>query len=174
MLSAWQSNKHFQHEESNIMSWKEFLDLIIAWATTNEQEIKIMWPQKGGWEEWAKPTIFKYVTNQYPAVNLLREQPVFNNPRKDADFLLNDDRQVGEKVIVEVKAQSFNNYTNFTTEVKKDIKKLTGEVKPSYAGSTLMVIGFYFTTEKTEIPNYFSKQVIGSGEIGICWAVDQG
>jgi hypothetical protein len=173
MPFAWRSNNRFQHAELNIMTWKEFLDLIIAWATANEKHIKVMWPQKGGWEEWAKPEIFKYVTDRHPAVSLLREQSVFNNSRMEADFLLNDDKQVGQKVIVEMKAQSFNNFTNFTTEVKKDIKKLIGEIKPAYDGSTLMVIGFYFTTEKTQIPGYFSKQVIGNGEIGICWAVDE-
>jgi len=154
------------------MSFEEFLELVAAWVVEKEKEISFMWPQKGGWEKWAQSEIFSYINSKRPSADIMREQPVYGSAKKSADFLLNNGNHVNEKVIVELKAQSFENYKNFVPELKKDTAKLIKELHPSYNGSALVVLGFYFTNV-TQFPDYFSYRAIGKGEIGICWAIDQ-
>jgi hypothetical protein len=103
----------------------------------------------------------------------LREQNVYNNGRKAADFLLNDSSPVADKVVIELKCQSLGNYQNFASGLTSDIQKLLGELKPVYEGASLLVVGIYFA-DHDDIPRYFSKKVLGIGEVGICWAVDLG
>jgi hypothetical protein len=154
------------------MDHEEFLGAVVAWAATNEEQIKSKWVQKGGWEGWVQGEIFSFVVKNNPSVNIQREHPVYTSTRKAADFVLNDNGNASQKVIVELKAQSWNNRKNFVPELEKDTKKLIKELHSRYNGSTLLVVGLYFTDE-IEIPNYFSKKTIGTGEIGICWAIDQ-
>jgi len=153
------------------MDWTEFVKFVKAWALANEQRIAKMWPQKGGWEEWAKTEVFSEIGQQLPNVTMLREQHCWGDKRA-ADFVLNVAGKPDEMVVVEFKAQSFENYQNFLPGVKKDVQKLTAGLTPKYAKATLLVVGLYFTEYKNHIPNYFSTEVIGKGEIGICWAVD--
>jgi hypothetical protein len=152
------------------MGWKDFIDLVKQWALANEQRIATMWSQKGGWEEWAKGEIFSYISQHQPGADILREQRCWAS--KDADFLLNSTQHTGDIIVVEFKAQSFENYKNFLPKLKKDVQKLMHGLKPAYSTATLVVAGLYFTDHKTEIPAYFTTEVLGNGEIGICYAVD--
>lgn len=155
-----------------MLSYEEFLDYVKQWIVLNEAKIAKAWPQKGGWEEWAKTDIYSYIDSQ-GAYDMLREQHVFTNNYKRADFLLNDQAAaVQDKVIVEVKCQSFENRDEFVPGLEEDIQKLMHEVKPAYQGAALLVFGIYFTNETRALPRSFSYQTLGTGEVGICWAVD--
>lgn len=112
-----------------------------------------------------------YILERDSTYDILREQAVYTNEKKAADFLLNSQSRGTQDVIVELKCQSFENYKNFVTGMESDVKKLISELKPAYAGSALVVLGFYFT-EQTTIPTFFSKKILSGGEVGICWAVD--
>ncbi|MBB4744189.1 hypothetical protein BJY16_007648 [Actinoplanes octamycinicus] len=153
------------------MDWREFIDLVRQWAIANEKRISTKWPQKGGWEEWAKGEIFSYITDQRPSTDILREQRCWAT--KDADFVLNRSAaDPSHKVVVEFKAQSYENYTNFLPGLVKDVQKLTKGLVPAYGQATLVVAGLYFTEHRTAIPGYFTTEALGNGEIGICYAVD--
>ena len=154
------------------ISIQEFLDYVEEWMTAHESAIAKMWPQQGGWEGWAQAEIFAFILKKNSAYDMLREQHVFNEARQACDFLLNSHSPVKDKVIVELKCQSFGNYKKFAKGLAEDTKKLIDDVKKEYAGSSLLIIGAYFT-DKTDVPKHFDKKVIGKGEIGLCWAIDQ-
>ncbi len=151
---------------------REFLDYVEEWIVTNESEIAKAWPQKGGWEGYAQTSIKAFILGKNSTYDILREQHIYTYPGKAADFLLNDSSlQVKDKVIIELKCQSFENYKNFSKGLKEDTTKLIKELKPNYSGATLVVIGIYFTNYP-DIPSYFEKKVLGNGEVGICYAID--
>lgn len=154
------------------MDWREFIAYVKAWALANEQKIGKMWPQKGGWEEWAKPEILHYIVQQKSSADILREQHPWGDQR-EADFVLNKAGKPGERIVVEFKAQSFENYKNFLPGVLKDVTKSLQAMTAEYAKASLLVVGLYFTEHKNEIPSYFTAEPLGNGEIGICYAVDQ-
>ena len=153
------------------LSYQEFLDYVEMWVVENETKIAKMWPQKGGWEGWAQAEIKSFILGKNSTFDILREQHVYTSGGKTADFLLNDSSPVGKKVVVELKCQSFENYKNFKAGLENDISKLIKELKPSYSGAALLVIGIYFT-DHTDVPDYFDKKILGEGEVGICWAID--
>jgi hypothetical protein len=153
------------------ISLDEFLEYVEEWMTTNEAAIAKMWPQDGGWEGWAQAEIFRFIGEKNHAFDIGREKHCFTNNRKGCDFLLNDSSALKNKVIVELKCQSFSNYKRFAKGLSDDTTKLIKDLKPAYVGANLLIIGMYFTA-KTEVPKHFAKKVIGKGEIGICWATD--
>ena len=154
------------------LSIDEFLEYVEEWMIANEAAIAKMWPQAGGWEAWAQAEITAFLLKKNSAYDILREQHVFQKAKKACDFLLNGHSAVKDKVIVELKCQSFGNYKNFTKGLVDDTKKLIKDVKKEYSRSSLLVVGIYFTKE-TEVPKHFDKKVIGKGEVGVCWAIDQ-
>jgi hypothetical protein len=154
------------------MDWTEFIAYIKAWAVENEEKIGTMWPQKGGWEEWAKGEIFSYIVKQRPAADILREQHCWGDQR-EADYVLNINSHASQVIVVEFKAQSFENYTKFLPGLKKDVQKTLSGLTPKYASGTLLVVGLYFTRYKSAVPNYFTTETLGTGEVGICYAMDQ-
>ncbi len=153
------------------LSYQEFLENVEAWVLQNETQIGLMWPQKGGWEGWAQASIYANILSHNSTYDILREQHVFVKTKKAADYLLNDSGPVAQKVIVELKAQSFENRGAFVKGLETDVKKLIHDVKPAYSGAALLVVGIYFTAH-TKLPPYFSSKVIGNGEVGVCWALD--
>jgi hypothetical protein len=153
------------------LSYQDFLDGVTKWATANIENIKHQWPQKGGWENWAQGDIYSYFIKQNSTFDILREQAVYTNSALKADFLLNSKSAGAQKVIIELKCQSLENYQSFDDGLITDTKKILG-IAPAYHGSALIVLGFYFTQAKTAIPSHFDSKVLPGNEIGICWAID--
>ncbi|MHC4739889.1 MAG: hypothetical protein ACYS9Y_13365 [Planctomycetota bacterium] len=151
------------------ITYQEFFGYLEEWIAVNESKIASMWPQKGGWEGWAQAEIKTFIVGKDSTYDILREQHVYTSHRESVDFLLNDSFPVSQKAVIEFKCQSFENYKNFKKGLENDINKLTNELKPSYKGAVLFSIGIYFT-DHPDIPEYFDKKVLGSGEVGICWA----
>ncbi|APE31377.1 hypothetical protein BOX17_10715 [Halomonas aestuarii] len=154
------------------ISTREFLGYVEEWVNGSYQKIGSMWPQKGGWEKWAQSEIGSFILSQDSTCDLLREQGVYVSKRKDADFLLNGmSMTASDKVVVELKCQSFENYKNFKKGLEEDISKLSRELKPGFSGADLLVLGIYFF-QHSDIPPYFDKKVLDNGEVGMCWAID--
>lgn len=153
------------------LNWKEFIKFLEKWVAENQKKIASLWTQKGGWESWAQAEICSSILEVDSRYDILREQHVYTSGGKSADFLLNNSSEVKDKVIIELKCQSFENYKKFTPGLRDDIKKLINELKPAYEGATLLVVGIYFT-DKTPIDQYFENVIICS-ELGICYAMDQ-
>ena len=154
------------------LSYQEFIDYVKEFIVSNEKAIANMWPQKGGWEGWAQSSIFSFILGKNSTYDILRERHVYTSPAKAADFLLNNSSPVGDRVIIELKCQSLENCSSFKKGLDDDIRKLARELDSSYSGATLLVIGIYFS-EHLDIPGSFDKEILGTGEVGICWAVDQ-
>lgn len=155
-----------------VLSENDFLRIVGGWIEKNEQKIRNMWPQKGGWEEWAKTDIYDDIVQLDSSYDILREQPIFTGGR-DADFLLNHSSGTSQQVGIEMKCQSFENYKKFTDGLLKDVEKFK-YLKPDKQGIVQLVIGLYFTEHGKDIPGYFSKKIVGSGEVGMCWAINYG
>ncbi|MEO0328158.1 MAG: hypothetical protein AAF217_06110 [Pseudomonadota bacterium] len=155
------------------LTYDQFVYYAGEWGRLNQTDIANMWPSKGGWEGYAQAGIYNYIIRQNSTYDILREQPVYANPRKNTDFLLNGQSETVTDVVVELKCQSYENWQNFTGNngLKGDLTKLTRELAPAYQQSVLLGVGFYFT-KQVKMPSGFSHQVLGDGEIGICWAVD--
>lgn len=131
-----------------------------------------MWPQKGGWEAWAQAQILSEVLRIDSRYEILREQHVYESPRKAADFLLNGSSPVPQMTIVELKCQSLENHAQFSAGLANDARKLVYELSPAFHGATLLILGIYFTGHGT-IPAFFDSEVLGDGEVGICTAIDE-
>lgn len=106
------------------LSYDGFLAKTRAWAGSRNTSFQYYWPVKGGWEGWIQVDLTANILSHESTIDILREQPVFENPRQLVDLLLNAEAPAAQ-VLVEIKAQSFQNHANFVPGVQEDIEKLS-------------------------------------------------
>lgn len=119
------------------------------WATKYENEFKLYYPLKGGWEAWVQASVAAYIIYHDSTIDILREQLIFNVSQQKVDWLLNDtDQSVAKKIAIELKCQSFENQKNFISGLDADIAKLAeANLKQAYHGCQRAVVGLCFTED---------------------------
>lgn len=128
-----------------ILDFNTFATLVVDWCELRQNQFKLMFPLKGGWEAWTQADWAAFALNQNSTYDILREQAIYANPNQRVDWLLNDNAATIQKIAIELKCQSFENRNVFTTGLQADIDKLQqGNLKPAYQGCQTGVMGIYF------------------------------
>lgn len=123
----------------------QFIATIQRWAAQRDGQFKYNWPVKGGWEGWIQVDLTASALAADSTAEILREQPVYTNTRQRCDLLLNTTSAPDAQVIVEIKAESWNNRAAFVPGVIDDLDKLQQSVSPAYAGSTRVMLAMPFS-----------------------------
>jgi len=97
------------------------------WAAQHNSKLKFHWTVKGGWEGWIQVDLTAYLLSLDSTLDILREQPIYQNNLKRVDLLLNANLPGGGPIPVEIKAESFDNQGNFISGVYEDVQKLRKE-----------------------------------------------
>ncbi len=126
------------------MSVDDFVAAARQWAAVRDATFKYYWPVKGGWEGWIQVDLTAFILSHDSTVEILREQPIFVNPRQRVDLLLNADQLPAQQIAVEIKAQSFQNQDAFVDGVVEDLDKLSG-VDDAYADTTAIMFALPFS-----------------------------
>ncbi len=118
------------------LSLTDFSAYLGAWAQKYENQFKLYYPLKGGWEAWVQTSVAGYIINDNSTIDILREQLIFYGTQQKVDWLLNDaDQSVTNKIAIELKCQSIENQKNFTSGLEADIAKLAdANLKVAYRG----------------------------------------
>jgi hypothetical protein len=112
-------------------------------------------------------------------LEVLREQPVFENARKRVDLVLNADQAAASQILVEIKAESFQNRMDpFVTGTRDDYLKLDGERSADFRRSPCLVMSLPFNRESRDavlgLTTSGGQPLFGQiyeGEVAICLAV---
>ena len=131
------------------LSLTDFSAYLGAWAQKYENQFKLYYPLKGGWEAWVQTSVAGYIINDNSTIDILREQLIFYGAQQKVDWLLNDaDQSVTNKIAIELKCQSIENQKNFTSGLEADIAKLAdANLKVAYRGCRRAVVGICFTSD---------------------------
>jgi hypothetical protein len=125
------------------MNVADFINCTRDWASRRNAQFKFNWPVKGGWEGWIQVDLTAYILTLDSTVEILREQPIYQNARRKCDLLLNADSLPANQIPVEIKAESWNNRDNFVDEVLADLDKFD-ERNPAYQNSTCVMLTLPF------------------------------
>ncbi len=130
------------------LSLTDFSVYLGAWARKSENQFKLYYPLKGGWEAWVQASVAAYIINDNSKIDILREQLIFYGTQQKVDWLLNDaDPSVTHKIAIELKCESIENRKNFASGLEADIAKLAeANLKANYRGCRTAVIGLCFTS----------------------------
>lgn len=119
---------------------------VVDWAGRRGGQFASNWPVKGGWEGWIQVDLTAHILSIDSAIDVLREQPVFANSRQRCDLLLNTNQMPAHQIVVEIKAQSFDNRDRFITGVAGDLDKFT-TLDSAYQRSTGVMLAMPFSPE---------------------------
>jgi hypothetical protein len=164
------------------MNVDNFVAAIQQWAAFRNDQFRHYWPVKGGWEGWVQVDLTAFILSHDPTVEILREQPIFRNPRRQVDLLLNAYQPPAQQIAVEIKAQSLENQGSFVDGVVKDLEKLD-RVNDAYTDTTRMVVGLPFSrpaldeTLGLEIDDHRIFLEVFRGEVAVVaavWTADRG
>jgi hypothetical protein len=125
------------------ISTNDFVDAVKVWATLRDQSFKFYWPVKGGWEGWIQVDLTAFIISKIPTLEILREQPIYQNNRQRVDLLINADQVPSAQIAVELKAQSFENRNAFITGVVTDLDKFA-DVDDAYADTSCVMLASTF------------------------------
>jgi hypothetical protein len=158
------------------MTIEEFLAALQDWAKPRDPNFKYYWPVKGGWEGWIQVDLTAFIIDRLATVEILREQPIYQNGRQLVDLLINTNEPPGKQIAIEIKAQSFENRTRFITGVVADLNKFE-TVDTAYQDTPAIMVAIPFNQatldeviglERDDHPVFAS---IYLGEIAIAVAV---
>ncbi|HEY3506469.1 MAG TPA: hypothetical protein VGN37_27230 [Actinocatenispora sp.] len=124
----------------------QFGRAVIDWAGRRGGQFASNWPVKGGWEGWIQVDLTAHILSADSAIDILREQPVFANSRQRCDLLLNTNQMPAHQIVVELKAQSFDNRDRFITGVESDLDKFN-TLDYAYQRSTCVMLAMPFSPE---------------------------
>ena len=122
------------------------------WFEMYQDQFKLYYPLKGGWEAWVQASVAGFIINKDSTIDILREQMIFAGSQQKVDWLLNNDsHSIATKVAIELKCQSIGNEKDFTIGLKADIAKLAQEnLKVPFKGCHTAVVGICFTPDAYE------------------------
>lgn len=107
------------------LTYDQYAERLLAWCEFRGDSLRNYFPLKGGWEAWVQADYAAFVLAWNSTVDILREVPVYVNNRQRCDWLFNNtDPTVTQKLVIEIKCQSFDNRDAFTAGVGEDIAKL--------------------------------------------------
>lgn len=127
-----------------MINTKNFLANTLEWKKLRHDQFQYNWPLKGGWEGWIQVELMAYFLRMNGTQNILREQPIYINPQNRVDLLVNADEAFNMRIPVEIKAQSFNNASEFVPGVQNDLTKVSENRQPSYTQCECIVMGMCF------------------------------
>jgi len=162
-----------------IINVTEFVDSIRGWAANRGSQFKYNWPVKGGWEGWIQVDLTGFILTVNPTVEILREQPVYANTRQRCDLLLNAKSEPHRQIIVEIKAESLNNWENFITGVVDDLDKLDSAVGLAYQKTDRVMLAMPFNPPSYEElmalqmdgHKIFAAVYLGGGDVACAVAI---
>jgi hypothetical protein len=151
------------------LTYDQYAELLLAWCKFRGESLKNYFPLKGGWEAWVQADYAAYVLGWNSTVDILREVPIYQNPKQRVDWLFNNtDPTVTQKIAIEIKCQSFDNRDAFTAGVGADILKLSqANLNPIFQTCQTGVLALYFTNE-AEVwleANHFAI-LFSNGQVG--------
>ena len=158
------------------ISARQFIQATTDWVTPRDKLIGYNWPVNGGWEGWIQVDETAYLLSRDSALEVLREQHVYTNPRKRCDLLLNYSARTENQVVIEIKAQSLGNTPSFMADVVKDLDKLN-ELTDDYQEATCLVMVVVFQQamlQQVQAIERQARRIFGvtyhSKEVAICFA----
>ncbi len=161
-----------------IVTVEQFFGAAVEWAQNRNGQFQYYWPVKGGWEAWIQVDLTGYILARDSTIEIMREQPIFANPRQRVDLLLNTTLQTDDQVAVEIKAESFENRMNpFIAGIREDIRKLNEDRNSDYSECVCIMMALPFSPESLssvlEITENGHRifQTIYKGEVAIACAL---
>ncbi len=156
----------------------QFVNATINWATARNGQFKFNWPVKGGWEAWIQVDLTAFILSQDSTIEILREQPIYTNSRKQVDLLLNTTLETDDQIPVEIKAESFENRMNpFINGVQKDLNRLNEERNDDFSECTCIMMAVPFSPQSLEAVMQIERdehqifRTVFTGEVAIAIAV---
>lgn len=157
---------------------EQFVNATIGWANARNNQFSFNWPVKGGWEAWIQVDLTGYILSQDSTIEILREQPIYTNPRMRVDLLLNTTLPTDDQIPVEIKAESFQNRMDpFINGVRDDLNKLNDERNTDFSESTSIMMAVPFSPEslnavmQIEYDGHRIFRNVFTGEVAIAIAV---
>lgn len=140
------------------------------WCNQRADSFKYYTPLKGGWEAWVQADLSAFILSNDSRYDILREQSIYNTAGQRVDWLFNDNGTVPEKIAVELKCQSFENYRAFNRGIDDDIAKLAqNRLKRTYRGCQTAVMGICFEQDARDyMLNLGFMEIYRSGEVSCC------
>lgn len=172
-------------QAATILSPDKFISYAYDWMNQHAADgIASAWPQAGGWEGWAQVDLASYILKQDSTIDLQRESVdvyASNPDEKESkkpprpDYVLNlrnvSASQGSQVLVVELKCQSFGNYSNFVKGLEIDASKLEGGLNADFKKMKpqRISLGFFFTKEKTGLPKGYETMLDSKGNHGLCY-----
>lgn len=130
------------------LTYDQYAALLLEWCGIRGDSFKNYFPLKGGWEAWVQADYAAYVLSWNSTVDILREVPIYVNPRQRVDWLFNNNDVVTSKLAIEIKCQSFDNRDAFTAGVGADIAKLNQlNINPHFQTCQTGVLAICFSED---------------------------
>lgn len=160
------------------ISVEQFVAASIQWATKRNDQLKYNWPVKGGWEGWIQVDLTAYILSVESSIEILREQPIFTSPYQRVDLLLNTSLQTDDQIVVEIKAESFENRMNpFINGIREDIRKLNEDRNTDFSECTCIMMALPFNQQsldsvlEIEQDGHRIFRNLYTGEVALAFAV---
>jgi hypothetical protein len=151
------------------LTYEQYAAYLFDWCTFRGDSLKNYFPLKGGWEAWVQADYAAYVLEKDSTVDILREIPIYQNPKQRVDWLFNNsDPDVTKKIAIEIKCQSFDNYNAFTAGVYDDMAKLSQDkLNPSFQTCQTGVLGLFFENKAgTWLDQRGFTTIYNNGQVG--------
>jgi hypothetical protein len=141
------------HARAESLSTDQFIKLVQSWLGSKTRELNTCWTTKGGWEGWAQCDLAIMLLHENSAYEVEREMPSVYGSANQPDFVINNGKRGHERIVVELKCESFNNIDNFVKGLNIDVAKLAQKnLAGDYKNATRLSLGFF--TTPTKLPDY--------------------
>lgn len=150
------------------INFNDFATGVTQWCEQRSPFFRDLWVLHGGWEAWIQADLAAFLLKKNTTYDILREQSVYQNNRQKVDWLFNDSGMEIQKILIELKAQSFRNAQNFIPGMQSDIDKLReNNVKFEYLNSQKGAMGIYFDNDARNwmLENNF-VEVFNNNDVG--------
>ncbi|MGF6307864.1 hypothetical protein ABIB82_001905 [Bradyrhizobium sp. i1.8.4] len=135
------------------LSADQFIGLVKAWRASKTRELNTCWTTKGGWEGWAQCDLAIMLLFQNSTYEVEREMTSVYAGRDRPDFVINNSKSGHQRIIVELKCESFNNIDNFVKGLNDDVAQLAQKnLVGDYKNATRLSLGLFTTPAK--LPDY--------------------
>jgi hypothetical protein len=161
------------------LSTDDFIKLVKAWMESKMRDFNTCWSTKGGWEGWAQCDLTIMLLGKNHTYEVERETTSVYTGGNRPDFIINKSKSGNERMIVELKCESFHNYENFTKGLAVDVAQLAQKnCIGDYKNATRLSLGVFTTPNKPEgYMMYPDKPVLRSDtkqgsvmpDFYICW-----
>lgn len=112
-------------------------------------DLNTCWTTKGGWEGWAQCDLAIMLLNKNHTYEVERETTSVYTRGDRPDFVINNSRSGNERMVVELKCESYHNYENFIKGLEVDLAQLAQKnFVGDYKNATRLSLGLFTTPNK--------------------------